>query len=136
MLEQLLGAEVAARRERYLSTRTKMAHFPFQRTLEQFDFPFQPSIDERQVKELASLAFVAEAANILLLGPPGVGKTHLAVALAAEAIGRGYGAYFVRAYDLMEGSAQGPGRAQPGPAAASLPGAQGAGGGRVRHLAL
>ena len=65
MLEQLLGAEVEARRERYLSTRTKMAHFPFQRTLEQFDFAFQPSIDERQVKELANLAFVAEATNIL-----------------------------------------------------------------------
>ena len=101
MLEQLLGVEVDARRERYLSTRTKMAHFPFQRTLEQFDFAFQPSIDERQVKELANLAFVAEATNILLLGPPGVGKSHLAVALAKEAIGRGYGAYFVRAYDLM-----------------------------------
>ena len=102
MLEQLLGAEVAARRERYLSTRTKMAHFPFQKTLDQFDFAFQPSIDERQVKELASLAFVAEATNVLALGPPGVGKTHLAVTLAKKAIERGYGAYFVRAYDLME----------------------------------
>ena len=102
MLEQLLGVEVEARRERYLSTRTKMAHFPFQRTLEQLDFAFQPSIDERQVKELASLAFVSEATNILLLGPPGVGKTHLAVALAKRAIEHGYGAYFVRAYDLME----------------------------------
>jgi len=80
MLEQLLSAEVEARRERYLSTRTKMAHFPYQRTIEQFDFSFQPSIDERQVKELAALAFVAEATNILMLGPPGVGKTHLAVA--------------------------------------------------------
>ena len=90
MLEQLLGAEVAARRERYLTTRTKMAHFPFQRTLEQFDF--QPSIDERQVKELTGLAFVAEASNILLLGPPGVGKTHLAIALAKRAIDQGYGA--------------------------------------------
>ena len=102
MLEQLLGAKVAARRCRYLSTRTKMAHFPFQKTLEQFDFAFQPSIDERHVKELASLAFVAEATNVLVLGPPGVGKTHLAVALAKKAIDRGYGAYFVRAYDLME----------------------------------
>ena len=102
VLAQLLGAEVAARRERYLTTKTRMAHLPFQRTLEQFDFGFQPSIDERQVKELSNLAFVSEATNILLLGPPGVGKTHLAVALALKAIERGQGAYFVRAYDLME----------------------------------
>ena len=102
VLAQLLGAEVAARRERYLTTKTRMAHLPFQRTLEQFDFGFQPSIDERQVKELANLAFVSEATNILLLGPPGVGKTHLALALALKAIEKGQGAYFVRAYDLME----------------------------------
>ena len=86
MLAQLLGLEVSARRERYLTTRTKLAHLPFRRTLDQFDFGFQPSIDERQVKELANLAFVAEATNILLLGPPGVGKTHLAIALALQAI--------------------------------------------------
>ena len=74
MLAVLLGVEVAARRQRYLTTRTRLAHLPFQRTLEQFDFAFQPSIDERLVKELANLAFVAEATNVLLLGPPGVGR--------------------------------------------------------------
>ena len=102
MLAQLLGVEVSARRERYLKTKTALAHLPFQRTLEQFDFAFQPSIDERLVKELANLAFVAEASNVLLLGPPGVGKTHLAIALALRTIESGQGAYFVRAYDLME----------------------------------
>lgn len=70
-LADLLGVEAAARRQRYLQARTRLAHFPFQRTLEQFDFGFQPSVDERQVRELASLAFVAEASNICLLGPPG-----------------------------------------------------------------
>jgi DNA replication protein DnaC len=101
-LADLLGAEAAARRERYLRTRTRLAHLPFHRTLEQFDFAFQPSVDERQVRELATLAFVAEAANVLLLGPPGVGKTHLAVALGLTAIDQGHGVYFVRARDLLE----------------------------------
>ena len=116
MLAELLGAEVAARRERYLTTRTRLAHLPFPRTLEQFDFAFQPSIDERLVKELANLAFVAEATNVLLLGPPGVGKTHLAIALALKAIENGQGAYFVRAYDLMEDLQQGSHGAEPEPA--------------------
>ena len=102
LLADRLGAEAAARRQRYLTTRTRLAHLPFQRTLAQFDFRFQPSIDERQVRELATMAFVAEAANVLLLGPPGVGKTHLAVALGLQAIEQGHGVYFARAHDLME----------------------------------
>jgi DNA replication protein DnaC len=101
-LVELLGVEVAARRERYLRTRTRLAHLPYLRTLEQFDFRFQPSIDERQVRELANLTFVADGANILFLGPPGVGKTHLAVALGLRAIEHGYGVYFARAHDLLE----------------------------------
>jgi DNA replication protein DnaC len=101
-LADLLGAEAAARRERYLRTRTRLAHLPFHRTLDEFEFGFQPSVDERQVRELATLAFVAEAAKVLLLGPPGVGKTHLAVALGLTAIDQGHGVYFVRARDLLE----------------------------------
>jgi len=101
-LADLLGVEVAARRERYLLTRTRLAHLPYQRTLEQFDFAFQPSIDERQVRDLAGLSFVANAANLLFLGPPGVGKTHLAVALGLRAIEQGNGVYFVRAQNLLE----------------------------------
>lgn len=101
-LADLLGLEAAARRERYLTTRTRLAHLPFHRTLEQFDFAFQPSLDKRQVRELAALSFVSDAANLLLLGPPGVGKTHLAVALSLQAIEHGFGVYFVRAHDLLE----------------------------------
>lgn len=101
-LVDLLGIEAAARRERYLRTRMRLAHLPFPRTLEQFDFSFQPSIDERQIRELATLAFVADAATVIFLGPPGVGKTHLAVALGIKAIEAGYGVYVVRAHDLLE----------------------------------
>jgi len=55
----------------------KLAHFPFLETLDAFEFVFQPSINERQVQELATMRFVASGENVLLLGPPGVGKTHV-----------------------------------------------------------
>ena len=98
---EVLEVEIAARRERYLRTRTNVAHFPFPRTLDQFDFAFQPSLDERQIRELASLAFVAETANVVLLGPPGVGKTHLAVGLGLKAIEHGYRVLFTTAAALI-----------------------------------
>ena len=100
-LAELLECEVHARRERYLRTRMRLAHLPAVKTLEQFDFAFQPSLDERQIRELRTLRFVAEASNVVLLGPPGVGKTHLATALAVEAVRAGYGAYFITAHDLV-----------------------------------
>jgi len=87
-LTELLECEAAARRERYLRTRLRLAHLPAVKTLDQFDFSFQPSIDERQVRELKTLRFVHEASNVIFLGPPGVGKTHLSTARATDKIGR------------------------------------------------
>ena len=72
----VLDAELVQRRDRGTLMRLKLAHFPFQKTLEQFDFGFQPSLDQRQIEELATLNFVAEGGNVVLLGPPGVGKTN------------------------------------------------------------
>jgi DNA replication protein DnaC len=83
--------EVAARRERYVRTRTRLAHLPFTRTLEPLDFSFPPSIDERQIRALATLTFMSEAADLRFLGPPGVAKTPLAVALGLRAIEQGEG---------------------------------------------
>lgn len=97
-----LSTEADARRQRYLKTRLQLAHLPYVKTFEQFDFSFQPSIDERQIRELRTLRFVHEASNVILLGPPGVGKTHLAVALAEASIRSGQAAYFMTAHDLVD----------------------------------
>ncbi|NLE77617.1 MAG: ATP-binding protein [Chloroflexi bacterium] len=101
-LDQLLDREVSARYERDVAMKTKLAHFPFVKTLEQFDFVFQPSINERQVRELATLSFIGNGENILLLGPPGVGKTHLAIGLGVAAIQQAISVYFTSIVDLLE----------------------------------
>src|ERR1035438_8600507 len=100
-LLEVMSTEVDARRQRYLKTRLQLAHLPYLKTFDQFDFGFQPSIDERQIRELRTLRFVHDASNVILLGPPGVGKTHLAVALAEAAIQSGQAAYFMTAHDLV-----------------------------------
>ena len=99
-LLDVLKTEADARRSRYLRARLQLAHLPYLKTFAQFDFSFQPSIDERQIRELQTLRFVHEASNAIFLGPPGVGKTHLSVALAEAAIQAGFGAYFT-AHDLV-----------------------------------
>jgi DNA replication protein DnaC len=97
----LMETERQARHERYVKTRMKVADFPFHKTLADFDFAFQPSIEERKVRELAGLAFVERGENVIFLGPPGVGKTHLAVALGIEAVQRKVATYFVTLQRLV-----------------------------------
>src|SRR6202161_2650694 len=81
-LRRVLSLEVQARQQMAHQTRRKAAHLPMSKTLEAFDFSFQPSLNERQVCELADLSFVRTHSNVVFLGPPGVGKTHLALSLA------------------------------------------------------
>lgn len=101
VLDRLLEEEVAAREERRIKASLRLAGLPFIRTLDTFDFAFQPSLDRAQVLDLASLAFLARKENLLLLGPPGVGKTHLAVALAICACQNGASVYFTTLDDMI-----------------------------------
>jgi DNA replication protein DnaC len=100
-LEDVLSREIAAKHERHTTMKTVMARFPFQKTLESFDFKFQPSIDPKAIKDLATCRFIADTDNILLLGPPGVGKTHLAVGLGLKACALGYRTAFTTAAALI-----------------------------------
>ena len=100
-LEQVLGEEVAAKTAKNVSMRTAMARFPFVKPLETFDFAYQPSIDKRQVMTLASCHFIEHGDNVIVLGPPGVGKTHLGVSLGIKAIEAGYRVLFTSAAQLI-----------------------------------
>ena len=100
-LERLLAVELNARRERSRSLMLKMATLPSVKTLEQYDFKFASGAPRSQLQELAGLAFIERAENIVLLGPSGVGKTHLATALAYRAIMAGIKTRFISAADLM-----------------------------------
>jgi DNA replication protein DnaC len=100
-LERALAVEWQGRHQRGIEVRLRLARFPWLKTLEQFDFDFQPSLDRRQVRELAGMRFVEYAQNVVILGPPGVGKTHLAVALGVKAVEAGYSVLFLTLESLM-----------------------------------
>jgi DNA replication protein DnaC len=100
-LHDLLATEVAASEQRRLDGRMRFSRLPAHKTLEQFDFTAQPTLDRRLVEDLATLRFVEQKSNCLLIGPPGVGKTHLAIALGHRAVHAGYRVYYTTAADLV-----------------------------------
>ena len=100
-LTWLCQAEIARKDQRRIAMAMSIAKFPFVRTLEGFEFEAQPSLDPGQIRELATCRWVANGDTLLLLGPPGVGKTHLAVALGREAVSKGYTVQYVSAMELI-----------------------------------
>jgi len=100
-LLRVLEEELAVKREKQTAFHTALAKLPYVKTLESFDFGFQPTIDSKQVKELAACLFVERAENIVFLGPPGTGKTHLAVALGLKAIAHKHRVLFISAAALV-----------------------------------
>jgi DNA replication protein DnaC len=100
-LTQALEAEWRGRYQKGVEGRLKQARLPWLKTLEQFDFEFQPTIDRKVIRELAGGSFIERAQNVVLLGPPGVGKTHLAIALGVKAVEAGHSVLFLTLESLM-----------------------------------
>jgi DNA replication protein DnaC len=100
-LDRILQREVDSKQGKRVRMGLQIAHFPSVRTLETFDFSLQPSVDERLIQELATGNFLAHGEAVLLLGPPGVGKTHLAIGLGRKVVERGHTVRFTTATALL-----------------------------------
>jgi DNA replication protein DnaC len=100
-LDTVLRQEIDAKQRKRVAMGVQIAHFPAVKTLDDFDFKFQPSIDQRLVRELAGGHFIGQAENVLVFGPPGVGKTHLAIALGRAAVETGHSVLFTSATALL-----------------------------------
>ena len=101
-IESLLAAQIALRNGRRLEAAMRSSRLPYVRTLENFDFSFQPSIKREQIDSLHELGFLERKENVVFLGPPGVGKTHLAISLAITAAENGRKIYFGTLTDLVD----------------------------------
>lgn len=101
VFDRLLDIELKARHDRRVETNLKFAGLPYRMRLEDFDLEAQPSVDPQLVGRLATLAFLDEGVNVLMLGPPGVGKTALAIGLAIRAIEAGHRIFFITCHDLV-----------------------------------
>ena len=100
-LDDLLEEEVAAKEQRRIETALKISGLPFIKSIDEFDFAFQPHLDKQQIMGLFDLHFIRQKGNVIFLGPPGVGKTHLAASLALKACQAGLSIYFTNMEDLM-----------------------------------
>ena len=100
-IDQLFTEEIASKSAKNITMRTNLARFPFVKSLETFDFAYQPSLDKKQLHTLASCHFIEHGENVVILGPPGVGKTHLSVSLGLKAIEHGYRVLFTTAAHMI-----------------------------------
>jgi len=100
-VDAMLRCEIESRQRTRITMGIQIAHFPAVKTIDEFDFKFQPSVDAKLIRELSTGHYVASAHNVLLLGPPGVGKTHLAIALGRAAVEAGHSVLFVSATTLI-----------------------------------
>jgi len=101
-LDELLEEEVAAKEQRRIETALKISGLPFIKSIDEFDFTFQPRLNRQKVMSLFDLTFLQQKGNVIFLGPPGVGKTHLAVSLALKACQFGMSIYFTNMEDLIK----------------------------------
>ena len=101
VMDRILDVELKARHDRRVETNLKFAGLPYRQSLDDFDFEAQPSVDPQLVGRLATLHFLEEATNVLILGPPGVGKTALAVGLSIRALELGHRIFFIACHDLV-----------------------------------
>ncbi len=99
--DELLEEEVIHKEQRRVETALKISGLPFIKSIDEFDFSFQPKLDRRRVMALFDLTFIREKSNLVLLGPPGVGKSHIAVSLALKACQAGMSIYFTNMEDLI-----------------------------------
>jgi DNA replication protein DnaC len=102
LLNRVLEAEVNAREEKRVAVNLKFSGLPVGKTLEAFDFSFQPAVDKARIETLATCEFILRHENVLIFGPPGVGKTHLAAGLGVKAIKNGFAVVFVTLDKLIE----------------------------------
>lgn len=92
---------LSAKTAKNITMRTNLARFPFVKGLDTFDFSYQPSLDKKQITQLATCHFVEHGENVVILGPPGIGKTHLSVGLGLKAIEAGYRVFFTTAANMI-----------------------------------